>query len=378
MNVKNLLGFIAKISLLTVVVGLVAVYAAQNLKSEATVATVTRGVAIDAVPAILTVEPEFDLLITSDVGGRIHSSNLDLGTEVKAGDILVKIDETDLRLSYEQFKVDFNAMNERMQKRQAEESEKKRREEDLETAERRYAEGQLSKLEIERRREDFLLYKEQLELKRIAEDQSLESARIELKKYVRLLNQTEVLAPSDGIVEKIHAWPGELINKGTAIATLYSNNLLIKAKVNEENFAGIKIGQPAQIRFLAYGNRTFPGKVSKVLPSIDSNTQQYTVYLELDRGNQDLENGLTGEASIIKNRREDSLIIPRRALMGEGYVFVVKGDVVEQRAVTVGFRALNVVQITEGLQEGEVVISDELERFRDGDKIRVINSLDRL
>ncbi len=339
--------------------------------STATVATVTRGVAIDAVPASITVEPEFDLLITSDVGGRVQSSNIEIGSAVQEGDILVKIDETDLRLAYEQFKVDYNALKENLKRRKAEEFELKRREEDLETSERRFAEGQLSKLEIERRREDFQLYKEQIELKRIAEEKDLQTMEIELKKYVRSLTQTEVISPHGGVIEQIHAWPGELINKGTAIATLYSNRLLIKAKVNEENFAGIEPEQPAQIRFLAYGDRIYPGKVSKVLPSIDSETQQYTVYLVLDRGNDNLENGLTGEASIIKNRREESLIIPRRALMGGGYVFVVKDGVVELRSVKDGFRALNVVEIRSGLEEGEIVISDELDRFRDGDKVRM-------
>lgn len=141
--------------------------------------------------------------------------------------------------------------------------------------------------------------------------------------------------------------------------------------MNESNFAGIEIGQPARIRFLTYGDRIYRGEVSRVLPNADPETQQYSIYLELDEGQEDiLLPGLTGEVSIIKNRRENTLLVPRRALFGN-FVFLVENGEVELRRVRPGFLGLNKAEVLEGLEEGDMVISDEIDRFRDGDTVQV-------
>ncbi|MGE9289521.1 MAG: biotin/lipoyl-binding protein, partial [Puniceicoccales bacterium] len=75
-----------------------------GLQPKAIVAPVTRGVALDAVPGSLTVNPAYSLTLTTEVSGRILSSSLELGKRVEKGDILIEIDPTDLRLQYESFK----------------------------------------------------------------------------------------------------------------------------------------------------------------------------------------------------------------------------------------------------------------------------------
>jgi len=79
--------------------------------------------------------------------------------------------------------------------------------------------------------------------------------------------------------------------------------------------------------------------------------------------------GITGEVNIIVNQRDAKAIVPRRALSGFT-VFVVKDGLVEQRAITRGFVALNDVEILNGLTEGEEVIVEEVDRFRTGDHVR--------
>lgn len=79
--------------------------------------------------------------------------------------------------------------------------------------------------------------------------------------------------------------------------------------------------------------------------------------------------GLTGEVSIIVGQRDAAAIIPRRALRGNE-VFVVAGGRVELRSVKVGYIALNMAEITEGLAEGEQVIVEELDLYRPGMRVR--------
>jgi len=366
-----LLSILLKIILPLLILGGLIWFFLKGLQPEATVAPVERGIALDAVPGSLTVNPAFSVTLTTEVSGRVEASALDLGVRVEKGDFLIKIDDTDLQLQKQSFEANFEAFRKRYQLRKAEEVALAQRKEDLADAERRFREGNLSQLEIERMRGDYQLLLEKQDAQRISDENQLRQMEIQFEEWERTIEKTTVLAPVSGIVTRIFAWPGELVGVRTSIAQLYSDELLIEAKINEENFAGIEIGHPARIRFLAFGDRIFPAEVEKVLPNADAETQQYTVYLKLLEGDEFLRSGLTGEVSIIKNRREDTLLVPRRALFGQ-FVFVVNNGNVELRRVRSGFLGLNQAEILEGVEEGDLVIADEIDRFRDGDTVTVI------
>ena len=369
---KSFIGILLKIILPLAILAGVFWFFITGLQPKASVAEVTRGVALDAVPGSLTVNPAYSLTLTTEVSGRILSSSLELGKRVEKGDVLIEIDPTDLRLQYESFKANYEAFKQRKELRADERIALQQAEDDLKNSERLFREGNISQIEIDRARESFQLLLERQEEQRISDENQLQQMEIQLKEWQRTLEKTTVIAPVSGIITRICAWPGELVGVRTSLATIYSDELLIEAKVNEENFAGIQIGHPARIRFLAFGDRIFPAKVEKVLPNADPDTQQYTVYLELEEGGEFLRSGLTGEVSIIKNRREDTLLVPRRALFGN-FVFVVNDGQVEMRQVRSGFLGLNQAEVLENLEEGELVISDEIDRFRDGDKVSIEN-----
>ena len=80
--------------------------------------------------------------------------------------------------------------------------------------------------------------------------------------------------------------------------------------------------------------------------------------------------GLSGEASLIRNRREGSLVIPRAAVYN-GAVFLVDGGRVRRVEVQSGFRGLNVIEIISGLREGQQVAVSNVESLRDGQSVSV-------
>ena len=112
-------------------------------------------------------------------------------------------------------------------------------------------------------------------------------------------------------------------------------------------------------------------KVSKVLPSADSETQRYIVHLDVEIELAKLIPGLTGEVSIITAERSNTVIMPRRALIGEK-VMVVSDGIIEIRTVESGYESLNEVEIVSGLAVGELVVIEELDLFRDGDRVNPI------
>lgn len=366
---KVFLAILTRVGIPLLILATIYWFLTIGIRPEVQVREVSRGIAVDAVAATVTVNPEFSVVLTSEIGGRVAESRIRVGDRVSKGQFLLQIDPTDLELSYERFRVEFENLKERLELRLADQIEEERMREDLENFERQYREGTLSSIEINRKRQDFELFQERLERKRLEDQLRLANMEVEDRQWQRRLSQTRVYSPVDGIVTEVFAYPSELLSSGSAVARIFSQALEIQARVNEEDFAGIQEGQPARVRFLTYGGRIFPGEVSRVQPIADAETQQYTVFLALDEDADLLMPGLTGEASIIRNRREDALIVPRRALLGR-FVFVVADNVVELREVLVGFRGLNDAEILEGVEEGEWVISDEQDRVRDGDVVR--------
>ncbi|HEX2100971.1 MAG TPA: efflux RND transporter periplasmic adaptor subunit, partial [Candidatus Synoicihabitans sp.] len=130
-----------------------------------------------------------------------------------------------------------------------------------------------------------------------------------------------------------------------------------------------KIGQHASVRFLGYGEQLYGASIAKILPTADVETQRYLVHLNVDLDPAALVPGLTGEVGIIVGERDNALRIPRRALFGNN-VFVVSGNRVQVRQIKVGFTSLTMVEVLEGLEEGDLVIVERIDTFRDGDRVR--------
>lgn len=340
-------------------------------RPEVSFAPVTRDVAVDAVPAAVKVEPEFQVTITSDVTGLVKKSNLKLGQVVRQGDVLFEIDpgayvielrrlEEQLANTQAQFALDFEQR-----------SALGRRKEDLANFERRAREGDYPELELKRRREEFRIFSEQQEKDRLAREQNIASLRHSIQLQKDSIALCVVRAPAAGTITEIHAQPGEVVAVRAALVRLYSESLLVEARINEEDFSGVRPGLEASVRFLAYGPELYSAKVVKVLPNADPQNQQYRAYLEVSIAPERLIPGLSGEASIIRNRRAGALVAPRAALK-DGAVYVLDGDVVRRRPVEVGFRSLTAFEITGGeVAESSRLAVSGLDSLRDGRRVSV-------
>lgn len=337
---------------------------------EVEVQNVERGVAVDAVPATVEIEHAIIVGLSGEEGGRIIESQLKLGERVEKGDWLVRFDDTDLQLEAEALRDRIKHLEKRSELRMQQTIDLARAEEELENHEKLYEAGNYAELQIIRRRREFVAFQENQLRRELDDSQQLESLRHQLKRIELRIRQCTVYAPDSGTVNQIFAFVGEVIHARSQMANIHSDKLLVSARINEEDFAGVKKGLSATVRLLTYGNRLFEAKVSHVLPGADPITQRYTVFLELEIPGELLLPGLSGEASIIRYSKEDALLIPRPALFGNS-VFVANSGRAEQRTVKMGARGLNKVEILEGLSEGETVITSGSAELNDGDRIRI-------
>ncbi|MBS0660646.1 MAG: efflux RND transporter periplasmic adaptor subunit [Verrucomicrobia bacterium] len=225
------------------------------------------------------------------------------------------------------------------------------------------------------------------EVKRLTDEEKVQT--LELRKAVQLgetnvqalqdqMKRTELRATMDGLLTAIAPADGDLVFANNLLFTLATKDTYVEGQVNEEDVGEIRDGMKADVRLYSFSQRQFTAKVSTVLPSSDVNSQRYTVVLYLENPPDNLRAGMTGEMNIIIARRENALTVPSRALVAD-QVQVVTDDVVVQRTVKVGYRGLDTAEILGGLAEGDLVVVQDQDQFRPGQRVRpvVVNATGR-
>ena len=362
---------ILKLFLAVAIIAAAIVATIYALRQVAAVAIVSRGKAIDAVSGSVTVQAEFEMDLKGEYPGRVVRSELDPGKPVKTGDFLAQIDTSKLELEIEKTANELAAKEKKVAIGSPLDVALENARDDLAEKERLLKGGGIAELEVIRQRRVVQVAQQTRDLDKVSNEQELASLQNTLKTLKLQLSRMTITAPFDGKVAQVLAHPGDMLGADAPIAHLIASNRMVEAKVSEEKFANIRIGQKATVRFLTYGDAQFPATVTKILPTADPATQRYVVYLQVEIAPEKLVPGITGEVVINVGEHENTLLVPRRALYGRR-LLVVKNGRVEERTPEVGYVSLNEVEVLSGVAEGEAVIVEQIERFRPGDSVRIV------
>jgi RND family efflux transporter MFP subunit len=368
-NRKSSFGL--KVVLLLVVLVGAGYVASGFLRPEARVAAAVSGKAVNAVPGSVTVMAEYIMELKSEADGRMLNSVLDPGLSVTLGSKLAQIDPSDLQLEIERIENDFTAAKARIAVGSATTLQLATAQDLLRNGERMFALGSMSETEIVGRRRAVDAIQQQLALEKVANDLQLATFENTLKVKRNQLARTTITAPFNGVVSAVTARPGDLVSARAPVATLISINRTVEGRISQENFAGIRLGQKATVRFLGRESDTYQATVEKILPTADAATQRYLIHLKVDCPAEVLMPGLTGEVSVIIGERQAQALIPRRALFGNN-LFVVRDGRAVLTTVELGYVSLNMVEVTKGLAPGDQVIVEELDKFRDGARVKPV------
>lgn len=350
--------------------GAVAYAVTYLLRPVAQVAVASRGKAVRSVPGTVEVKAEFYAELKSEVSGRVATSELEVGKKVFRGDVLVTLDPGDIDLEIERIKNELTAAKKRFELGSPMRAEVLNKRDTLDNLERQMKGGAFPAAEFEKERRLYQQLEQKMELDEVNLRLAVENLENNLKSKEREKSKMTIVAPADCIVTEVFARVGDLIGSNSPIANMISVGRTIEAKLSEENFASVKLGQRATVRFLTFGNDQYPATISKVLPSADATTQRYTVFLDvqLPAGREVLP-GLTGEVGIIIAERPNAVTIPRRAIVGD-YVYVVAGGQVRLSKVEKGYDSLNYVEILKGVDVGQQVVVEQQDKFRSGERVR--------
>jgi multidrug efflux pump subunit AcrA (membrane-fusion protein) len=121
----------------------------------------------------------------------------------------------------------------------------------------------------------------------------------------------------------------------------------------------------------AIPEKIFEGKVAVVNLAADPLTKKFGVEIHINNPGLLLRPNVFGEVSLQVRTHENALVIPQMAVVENRYVFVVEEDTAVRREIVIGLQNLKMLEVIEGLEEGELVIVEGNYGLEDGGKIEV-------
>ncbi len=213
--------------------------------------------------------------------------------------------------------------------------------------------------------------------RKVVTQQALDRARSEIGQAAALVaGQTARLenyllrAPMRGTVLRRDGEVGEIAEPGTVLFWIgEAKPLRIVAEVNEEDIPQVKVGQKVLLTADAFPGRRLEATVDSITPKGDPIAKNYRVYLALP-DETPLMIGMTVEINVIVRVSQNALLLPNNAVH-DNAVFVVEGDVVRRRELTIGIRGTAEMEVLSGVPDTARVVAPYPERLSDGARVRV-------
>jgi RND family efflux transporter MFP subunit len=211
--------------------------------------------------------------------------------------------------------------------------------------------------------------------------QSLLAARARVTLAKKALADTSVRAPYNGLVSERNVSVGDYVTKGMKIATVVRvNPLRVRLTIPEQFVSVVGVGQPVSFEVDAYPGRKFDGVVRYISPGLESAQRALTVEASVPNPTGLLKPGLFATALIEQPAKTAAVLVPATAVQtsaGTSRVYVVNGDHVDERIVTVGqapdvahgVDGAALVEITNGLKAGDRVATKNVTTLADGTKV---------
>lgn len=290
-----------------------------------------------------TLEAAEEASVVAKVGGTVSQIYAEEGRDVRAGDALAKLDDTEMRYNAEQAQANYDKKQQEFNRSQT----------------------LFDRKLISADAFDAVKY-----------DLEALKATYDLAKLN--LDRTVLRSPIDGVVAKRLIKVGNTLTPNQAVYVVTDfDPLLAVIYVPENALARIKPGQPATLQADALPGKNFAGKVARLSPVVDPQTGTFKVTVEVRRGDHELAPGMFTRVNVTYDVHKDALTVPRAAIItedGESAVYVVKSGVAHRVPVQLGYADGDKVEITRGVASGDMVVTLGQNSLKDGAKVAVVNT----
>jgi RND family efflux transporter MFP subunit len=320
--------------------------------------------------------------IKSEVSGIVKNLNVEEGQHVKEGDLLVELDDREIRLELERAQADrlsklselllekrFEGAEMALEQSEMEKIQKAKQE--YERVQELYKKGLISENEYENAYKQYELAliesgdkKDEIR----SASKGLTQAEIAVKTAKMKLEKTEIKAPFSGIITDIQVSPQEHIANGRDLFILVNiSRIQVHATVLESEIGKMRKGREVILRFSAYPDKVFEGRVKSISPVVNPEDKTCKVIIDVANPKEEIKPGMHAEVEIAAEIHEDKLLVPQDAVLDRGgrkLAFVVQEGLAKWRYVQVGLENDEFAEILpsdregEGVKDGETVIVD--------------------
>ncbi|WP_075187355.1 efflux RND transporter periplasmic adaptor subunit [Teredinibacter haidensis] len=306
-----------------------------------------------------TVVSDQQLDITSRLTGYIKKISVKEGDKVEQGQILVRLDSADIDGAIHQASAAASTAQAAFNDAQL----------DFEKFQNLLQRGSASDNEFRK-----------IKLKRDAAKEMLNSTKAALSAAKAQLNYIDIKAPVSGYVIAKIKHEGDMALPGVPILAIQSRGgMLFQTYITEDFMASVAPGMQVQVR-LDQNPQSHTGAVTHLVPAADPVTHSYLAKISLPNDAK-LMSGMFGRATFrISTKNEpyipENTLVERGGLKG---VFVVDSDsIVRFHWLRLGRRWDDNIEVTAGLSGGEMIVSDTASRLRDGEKVTVTESVEKV
>ncbi len=291
-----------------------------------------------------TLEAEQEATVVSKVRGIIEELYVEEGDQVKAGQIIAKIED-------DQYQI----------------------------------EASRAKATLDRLSNDFQRSKELFERNLISaeafQNSQYEYESQEATHDLALLNlvNTSVRSPINGVVSERFVKKGNMIGADQQLYRVTEfNPLMAILHVPEHEMSKIRIDQRVELRADALPNQLFVGYVKRMSPVVDTQTGTFKVTVYVDETDGLLRPGMFSRVKIVYDTRQNTRMIPRSAVITEDLlhsVFVIRDSLAFKKSIRTGYNNGQNIEVTDGLQDDEIVVTIGQGSLQDSSKVSIINNL---
>lgn len=291
--------------------------------------------------SIGTIMPVKGTLIRSEADGIVREIRFEPGTRVEAGTVLVVLDREvqEAQLNVAQASLELAGKS-------------------LKRTRELHARENVSDDALDRAEAEF------------------EMAKATVENLRATIDKRTIRAPFGGRLGVRNLSPGDYISKGQAIVPLQaSEQVYVDLSIPQNELSQISTGMEVRLKTDAWPEDVFSGKLTAINPEVDPVTRSVTVQATFDNPDGKLLPGLFVNVSLIRAERREVVIVPKSAILHANYgdsVFVVmknpdgEGEIVEQKIVRMGESVGDFVEITQGLEGTEEIVSAGAFKLRDG------------
>jgi multidrug efflux pump subunit AcrA (membrane-fusion protein) len=338
--------------------------------------------------------------VAAETSGKVVAVGVDLGSSVRRGQMIVKLEDADFRIKITQAEAQLDQAKATLRQNEAKiglrsgqkfnpeivpevaaarsaldlaDKNLRRYEKLVETGDVSRSAYDQQKSQRDQLAEQYqaLIHQAQQNYAAVANAQAaIEAAQTQVALAKRNLGYTVVVSPMAGYVSDRPADIGEYVSPQQKVATVVNMNpLRVRIDIPEQAISQIHTGESVSVSVAGYPDRNFAGRVARVSPNVTASSRTLTVEADVENPKAELKPGQFATVRILLPQTEPAVLVPQKALRtisGSTYVFVIKSGHAEQRLVQTGQTEGDLIELKSGVAADEVVATSNVDQLNDG------------